>query len=46
MSMALAEAAMLKEIMENISHPSILHIEKVRTMKHSYTFPATVTVKG
>ena len=29
MQMALAEAEMLKEIMENISHPNIMHIEKV-----------------
>ena len=30
MQMALSEAEMLKDIMENISHPNILHIEKVR----------------
>lgn len=29
MQMALSEAEMLKDIMENISHPNILHIEKV-----------------
>lgn len=29
MQMALQEAEMLKDIMENISHPNILHIEKV-----------------
>jgi serine/threonine protein kinase len=29
MQMAVAEAEMLKEIMENISHPNIMHIEKV-----------------
>ena len=29
MQMALQEAEMLKEIMENISHPHIMHIEKV-----------------
>jgi calcium/calmodulin-dependent protein kinase I len=29
MQMALAEAEMLKEIMENISHPNVMHIEKV-----------------
>ena len=29
MKMALREAEMLKDIMENISHPNILHIEKV-----------------
>lgn len=29
MKMALKEAEMLKDIMENISHPHIMHIEKV-----------------
>jgi hypothetical protein len=29
MQMAVGEAEMLKEIMENISHPNIMHIEKV-----------------
>jgi serine/threonine protein kinase len=29
MQMALSEAEMLKEIMENISHPNIMHIDKV-----------------
>ena len=29
MQMALSEAEMLKDIMENISHPNIMHIEKV-----------------
>ena len=28
--MALSEAEMLKEIMENISHPNIMHIDKVQ----------------
>lgn len=31
MQMALSEAEMLKEIMENISHPNIMHIDKVAT---------------
>ena len=29
MQMAVSEAEMLKDIMENISHPNIMHIEKV-----------------
>eukprot|EP01039_Chlorochromonas_danica_P000439 gene439-473_t len=29
MQMAVSEAEMLKDIMENVSHPSIMHIEKV-----------------
>lgn len=29
MKMALSEAEMLKDIMENISHPNVMHIEKV-----------------
>lgn len=32
MQMALSEAEMLKDIMENISHPNILHIEKVSSL--------------
>jgi hypothetical protein len=27
--MAVAEAEMLKDIMENISHPNVMHIERV-----------------
>ena len=30
MQMAVSEAEMLKDIMENVSHPNIMHIEKVR----------------
>jgi hypothetical protein len=29
MQMAVAEAEMLKDIMEQITHPNIMHIEKV-----------------
>jgi calcium-dependent protein kinase len=29
MQMAISEAEMLKDIMENVSHPNIMHIEKV-----------------
>lgn len=29
MKQAISEAAMLKEIMETVSHPNILHIERV-----------------
>ena len=29
LAMAVAEAEMLKEIMENVSHPNLMHIEKV-----------------
>lgn len=29
MKMAISEAEMLKDIMENVSHPSIIHIERV-----------------
>ena len=29
MQMAVSEAEMLKEIMENVSHPNLMHIEKV-----------------
>jgi hypothetical protein len=27
--MAISEAEMLKDIMENVSHPNIMHIERV-----------------
>lgn len=29
MQMAISEAEMLKDIMENVSHPNVMHIEKV-----------------
>jgi serine/threonine protein kinase len=37
--MAISEAEMLKDIMENISHPNILPVEKVRTCP----FPQPIT---
>jgi serine/threonine protein kinase len=38
MQMAVAEAEMLKEIMENISHPNIMHIEKVFQVRTNSPF--------
>ena len=38
MQMALAEAEMLKEIMENISHPNIMHIDKVFQVGNKFYF--------
>lgn len=38
MQMALSEAEMLKDIMENISHPNIMHIEKVCCFPYRFTF--------
>ena len=37
MNMAISEAELLKEIMEHISHPNIMHIEKVHYIYIIYT---------
>ena len=38
MQMAISEAEMLKEIMENVSHPNLMHIEKVFQVGSKFTW--------